>query len=382
MRYLTYILLGVGGLIAIAALGVVFLSDDKPTAVAPQIDAKSEISADASSKAGIDSKPEKAIDQATQAAPDDQQATAGNASGDKQQLAIDLAQVKPDGQAVFAGQAAPGALITIFEGDILLGKTIADDNGEWVVILEKTLAPGQHLVSVGMETMTGEIELANATLAIEIATTQDVQPLVAVLPQTENEMPKLLQSPDDKPVEPAVPESRDSVGATMAGFSSNATSSAEIDSGQTMVPAIAPRALVWRENKQLAISGVARQGVRVSASSDGGYYAETLVMANSEWTVFGTIDPSASHIDFVFTLHDKLGAIVASYELPVTVRDLDIGLDGSDMVVINRGDALWRIAYRSYGTGVRYVDIVRRNASAIVNPDLIYPNQIFALPQK
>ena len=43
-------------------------------------------------------------------------------------------------------------------------------------------------------------------------------------------------------------------------------------------------------------------------------------------------------------------------KLPATyclslLRDLDIGLDGSELVVINRGDALWRIAYRSYGEG-------------------------------
>ena len=46
-------------------------------------------------------------------------------------------------------------MITVFEGDILLGETVADDNGEWVVILEKTLAPGQHLVSVAMASKKG-----------------------------------------------------------------------------------------------------------------------------------------------------------------------------------------------------------------------------------
>ena len=32
---------------------------------------------------------------------------------DRQHLAIDLAQVKADGQAVFAGQAVPGAIIVL-----------------------------------------------------------------------------------------------------------------------------------------------------------------------------------------------------------------------------------------------------------------------------
>ena len=82
-----------------------------------------------------------------------------------------------------------------------------------------------------------------------------------------------------------------------------------------------------------------------------------------------------------FTLRDTDGGAVATYELPVTTRDLSQGLDGSRMVIVQRGDALWRIAYSSYGEGIKYVDIVRRNAAAIDDPDLIFPNQIFAIPQ-
>ena len=379
MRYLTYILLGVGGLIALVALAVVFLGDDEPAAVAPQGDAKSGIIADAGPESATDIKAEDAIDQAAQTAATDEAAVAASADQNQPQLAIDLAQVKPDGQAVFAGQAVPGAMITVFEGDIPLGETVADDNGEWVVILEKTLAPGQHLVSVAMETTTGDTELADVTLAIEIAASRDEQPLVAVLPQTGDEMPKLLQSPDDKPAEPAAIATAD------AGDGSGKSEVADqvgMESDKIAAPAIAPRALVWRGNSQLAISGVAKGGVRVVASTDAGDFAEAMVMANGDWTVFGTIDPSLVRTEFKFSLHDDSGSRVASYVLPVTMRDLDVGLDGSEMVVINRGDALWRIAYRSYGEGVRYVDIVRRNAGVIADPDLIYPNQIFALPKQ
>ena len=378
MRYLTYILLGVGGLIALAALAVVFLGDDELAAVAPQGDAKSGIIADAGPVSATDGKAEDATDQAAQSAATDEAAVAASADQNQPQLTIDLAQVKPDGQAVFAGQAVPDAMITV-EGDIPLGGTVADDNGEWVVILEKTLAPGQHLVSVAMETTTGDTELADVTLAIEIAASGDEQPLVAVLPQTGNEMPKLLQSPDDKPAEPAA------IAAAEGGDGSSRSEVADqagMESVKTATPAIAPRALVWRGNNQLAISGVATGGARVAASTNGGDFAGAMVMSNGDWTVFGTIDPSLVRTEFQFSLHDDSGSRVASYVLPVTMRDLDVGLDGSEMVVINRGDALWRIAYRSYGEGVRYVDIVRRNAGVIADPDLIYPNQIFALPKQ
>ena len=379
MRYLTHILFGVGGLIALAALAVVFLGDDEPPAVSPQGDAKGGIISDAESESAKDSKVEDATGQAAQTAATDESAVAASADQDQPKLAIDLAQVKPDGQAVFAGRAVPGAMITVFGGEILLGETVADDNGEWVVILEKTLAPGQHLVSVAMKTTTGDTELADVALAIEIAASRDEQPLVAVLPETVNEMPKLLQSPDDKPVEPAAIAAAD--GGDGSG-KSEVVDQAGMESGKLAAPAIAPRALVWRANNQLAISGVATGGARVAASTDGGDFAEVMVMANGDWTVFGTIDPSLVQTEFHFSLNDDSGSKVASYVLPVTMRDLDAGLDGSEMVVINSGDALWRIAYRSYGEGVRYVDIVRRNAGVIADPDLIYPNQIFALPKQ
>jgi hypothetical protein len=346
VRYLTYILLGVGGLIAIAALAVVFLGEQEPAAVAPQGDTKSGIIADIAPQTDTNSEVEATTDQSAQTGATDTGATdtgatdkpaiEGSVDQDQRQplLAIDLAQVKPDGQAVFAGQAAPGAMITVFEGDILLGETVADDNGEWVVILEKTLAPGQHLVSVAMETTTGETELADATLAIEIAASKDEQPLVAVLPQTENEVPKLLQSPDDKPLEPATIASADTTdkksGTNTDSEKTSDTVTAADTSGtvadQTtapiITPSIAPRALVWRENNELAISGVATGGVRVTASTKSDDFAEALVMANGDWSVFGTIDPSASRLEFRFALYDETGTSVAAYVLPVTMRDL------------------------------------------------------------
>ena len=73
--------------------------------------------------------------------------------------------------------------------------------------------------------------------------------------------------------------------------------------------------------------------------------------------------------------------IIARYDLPVEARDLAKGHDGSPLVVVNKGDMLWRIAYHQLGEGVKYVDIVRRNKQDIADPDLIYPKQIFAVPQ-
>lgn len=50
------------------------------------------------------------------------------------------------------------------------------------------------------------------------------------------------------------------------------------------------------------------------------------------------------------------------------------------VVVIRRGDNLWRIARSTYGRGVRYTTIYQANLDFIRDPNLIYPDQIFVLP--
>jgi nucleoid-associated protein YgaU len=45
-----------------------------------------------------------------------------------------------------------------------------------------------------------------------------------------------------------------------------------------------------------------------------------------------------------------------------------------------RGDSLWAISRRFYGHGVRFGEIFEANASQIRDPRLIYPGQIFVVP--
>ena len=69
-----------------------------------------------------------------------------------------------------------------------------------------------------------------------------------------------------------------------------------------------------------------------------------------------------------------------THEIYFQIIQLDKGKDGSKMVVVNKGDALWRIAYRVYGKGIKYLDIVSKNK--IINPDLIFPSEVFVVPKK
>lgn len=399
MRSILYILFALGGVLVAIALSMVLLDDEGDQQVQPQ-SPSIELSKPAADKAetldsGKDSDTSLQPPNAAPAAP----------------LTIDLARVKPDGAAVFAGTAAPNAKIRIFEGDILLGETVANANGEWVIVLEKSLAAGQHLISVAIERSDGTTEMADRSLAVEIYQDTETKPLVALLPETETEVPVLIQSPDDvdtakpaaatseaivadaaKPAaaasEAIVADDAKPAAAAMPEITRAAPAKPQAKSpivasqiATSQIAALAPSAIVWRDASSVLISGTSRGGIRVTVNDAKGQFGEALVLADGAWQVAGSLDMDIALNQLRFALFDDVNQIIARYDLPVKARDLAKGQDGSPLVVVNKGDMLWRIAYQQMGKGVRYVDIVRRNKQDIINPDLIYPKQIFAVPQ-
>lgn len=47
---------------------------------------------------------------------------------------------------------------------------------------------------------------------------------------------------------------------------------------------------------------------------------------------------------------------------------------------VKKGDTLWAIAAKYYGSGAQYTKIYSANTDKISNPNLIYPGQVFTIP--
>jgi len=50
-------------------------------------------------------------------------------------------------------------------------------------------------------------------------------------------------------------------------------------------------------------------------------------------------------------------------------------------IVVQRGDYLWKFAQQYYGAGLRYSVIYSANSELIRDPNLIYPGQVFTVPE-
>jgi len=79
---------------------------------------------------------------------------------------------------------------------------------------------------------------------------------------------------------------------------------------------------------------------------------------------------------------DGAGRVTSRLETPfVYSRSGDPLAVRQREIVVQRGDFLWRIAEQYYGEGIRYSVIYDANANLIRDPDLIYPGQVFTVPE-
>jgi nucleoid-associated protein YgaU len=76
------------------------------------------------------------------------------------------------------------------------------------------------------------------------------------------------------------------------------------------------------------------------------------------------------------------GASQAALAAPASADAANAVVHSVDTKKVVRGDSLWRISSRFYGSGLRYKQIYEANASQMRDPWYIYPGQIFVLPRE
>ena len=279
---------------------------------------------------------------------------------------FDVARIGPDGRAVVAGRAAPGAKVVLLDGGKEIAKSVADARGEWVIIAqEPPLAPGPHELRV-IQHIDGRAPV-----------TSD-QVVVVVVPQ-----PSQPPSSPPSAAAPGAKEPKDETLVMIAPSGGPTTlvqppSAAGVPkSGDLVVSTID-----YDDRGQVTISGQAAPGTTVRAYVDDKIAAEGIAGPDGRWRL-APANPIAhgKHTLRVDRLA-KDGKPVARLELPFERAAVPptAGSDSKRLYVV-RGDNLWNIARAHYGTGWHHTKIFNANKDQIRDPDLIYPGQVFSLPK-
>jgi len=261
---------------------------------------------------------------------------------------FDIVRINPQGEAVLAGRAPPGAEVTVHDGDAVLGKVTADAKGEWVLLPKEPLAPGQHQLSLSAQGKDGAASNSEGIVAMMVPERapgaqpgQAGAPVAVLVPRQGSGAAKALQLPPGKKL---------------------ALDVIEYDNGG-----------------KVQLLGRAEPGSRVEAYLDDKLAGHGQADASGGWSI--TLERAVPQGKYRLRLDaaDGKGQKLAEVTLNFTRVAPP---DGAIAVDIQPGNNLWRIAQRSYGDGFSYTLIYQANRTQIRDPNLIYPGQVFAVPGK
>ncbi|WP_282158021.1 LysM peptidoglycan-binding domain-containing protein [Shimia thalassica] len=153
---------------------------------------------------------------------------------------------------------------------------------------------------------------------------------------------------------------------------------------------VALDAITYSDKGEVELSGRANNSGFVRVYLDNKPITSSKVAADGNWrTELPDVDTG------IYTLRvdqvDDAGAVTSRIETPFKRED-DATVEANQqqsatqatsvrVVTVQPGSTLWAIASERYGEGLMYVRVFEANRDRIRDPDLIYPGQIFEIPE-
>jgi len=295
---------------------------------------------------------------------------------------FDVVRIDRDGSAVIAGRGPPGANVVLQREGAVIAAVTADANGEWVLVLERPLPPGPTQLELRARLPDGRELASDAALAVVVP---ERAPALAAVPESSAGGEQQAATQTDATPRPGAPTEQDTALAVLL------PKRAEQQTKILQLPepkADSQREVLnldkvdYDEQGNVVISGTARPGSAVRLYVDNEPVGAGRADTAGQWTVRPSSPIDEGDHRLRADQVDTGGAVTARLELPFTrvaARRL-LEAPTAHRVIVQPGNSLWRIARRVYGAGIQFTVIYRANQQQIRDPDLIYPGQVFELP--
>jgi len=261
---------------------------------------------------------------------------------------IDAIEVEGD-RTFFAGSGPEGATIRLYvDGNYIADAIVAD--GRWLVEAGNVLTKPSQRIRVDL-LRPGTAEVAGRAEVDFVIDVPAVEPPVAVAEAEEPAAPIPVAEPASSQPILELPTAQPAD-----------EQPAPAEPAATPEPAPEPVEAL----QPLAPEPATQPETPVAAPA-----APAVPIAETPAAIAPVPEPAAPSA----TAEDDVPTMVA-----VPVGDPEAQRYASGKAIIRRGDNLWTIARRVYGAGMRYTTIYEANTEQIRDPDLIYPGQVFDLP--
>ncbi|SDE04993.1 LysM domain-containing protein [Limimaricola pyoseonensis] len=156
-----------------------------------------------------------------------------------------------------------------------------------------------------------------------------------------------------------------------------------------VLESVALDAIAYGPGGTLGLQGRARPGHSVRLYLDDAAVLDSAVGPQGGWEA-GLDDLAPGLYRMRVDEIDAAGRVTSRIEMPFkresreAIRDSlreEIAARGVAARTVQPGNTLWGIASERYGEGMAYMHVFEANAERIRNPDLIYPGQVFVLPE-
>ena len=258
---------------------------------------------------------------------------------------FDIVRVDRSGYAVIAGRAIPGSTVTIYANDDELATVTAEGDGSWVISTGTPLDAGPVELSLSMTTDDGLTVRSEETILIYVPEREGDVPLV--LRTTPGGATEVLQDPRDMP--------------------------------EGMGP-LTLDVIDYDDSGAVIFSGRATPGATVQLFINRQLLGQTPATESGRWMIAPEAQIAPGVYQLLVIQLDDQGRPAYAIELPFERASAEQIQLRDGKVVVQPGNSLWRIARRAYGRGAQYTIIYEANADQIRDPDLIYPGQIFDVP--
>ena len=275
---------------------------------------------------------------------------------------FDVVRVEPSGATVIAGQGTPGEVVDILlDGDVVARATV--DNAGRFAILQQ-FDPSADPQALSLSSGKGDARVSSTE---EILLAPRPEPDDVVAETTSTPAPQTVLKADDDGIEVVQP-----------GLSPTAP--------PEIIDAVALDTITYAPSGEVSLGGRASTDF-VRIYIDDAPIMTAPVEADGQWrTALPDVDTG------VYTLRideiDAEGGVASRVETPFKREDretvaAEIGETAEARIrvkTVQPGNTLWAIASERYGDGLLYVRVFEANRDRIRNPDLIYPGQVFTIP--
>ncbi len=272
---------------------------------------------------------------------------------------FDLVRISRGGTGVIAGRMAPGAQVELYANGRKISDVTADENGEWVMILEEPLEAGS--VELNLK--------AQESGAEEVAEADDV--VVVSVPKREGD--RFLERSQNGVV--AVLTPKDGQGSSTVLQKPGVAAYAEVGESLSL------DTIDYGSGGDPVFTGRSLPRVEVRLYLDGRFVGSVRADDTGRWAIPYT-NAGLTQGQHTVRLDQTIaeGKVQLRVEQPFETGAPINNAEAFGGVVVKPGNTLWQIARQLYGSGFRYTLIFQENSEQIIDPDKIYPGQLFKLP--